>query len=127
MRRALIRQSTRMSSARFRARKRTEGRVEEWTHANSFQVAPTGVVLLAVRHLNTVLAMAPQFDRIVWRIGATLHSLTQATGSTSASLYACSRMEISSFSTTDLNDRHCGHVLQPYTRTRSGLGLDDRK
>jgi len=34
-------------------------RVEEWTHANSFQIAPTGVILLAVRHLNTVLAIAP--------------------------------------------------------------------
>jgi hypothetical protein len=43
--------------------------IEEWTHANSLQVAPTGVILMSVRHLNTVIAIAPQFDRIVWRIG----------------------------------------------------------
>jgi hypothetical protein len=43
--------------------------VEEWTHSNSLQVAPTGVVLMSVRHLDTVLAISPQFDRIAWRIG----------------------------------------------------------
>ena len=38
-------------------------------HGNSLQVAPTGVILMSVRHLDTVIAIAPQFDRIVWRIG----------------------------------------------------------
>ena len=47
----------------------TSVQIEEWMHANSLQVAPTGVLLMSVRHLDTVIAIAPQFDRIVWRIG----------------------------------------------------------
>jgi hypothetical protein len=43
--------------------------VEEWTHANSLQVAPTGVILMSVRHFDTVIAVSPQFDAIAWRIG----------------------------------------------------------
>jgi hypothetical protein len=43
--------------------------IEEWTHSNSLQVAPSGVVLMSVRHIDTVIAIAPQFDRIAWRIG----------------------------------------------------------
>jgi hypothetical protein len=43
--------------------------VEEWMHGNSLQVAPMGVILMSVRHIDTVIAIAPQFDRIVWRIG----------------------------------------------------------
>jgi hypothetical protein len=43
--------------------------IEEWTHSNSLQVAPTGVLLMSVRHLDTVIAISPQFDRIAWRIG----------------------------------------------------------
>ena len=38
-------------------------------HSNSLQVAPTGVILMSVRHLDTVIAISPQFDRIAWRIG----------------------------------------------------------
>jgi len=38
-------------------------------HSNSIQVAPTGVILMSVRHLDTVIAISPQFDRIAWRIG----------------------------------------------------------
>lgn len=43
--------------------------IEEWMHANSLPVAPTGVILMSVRHLDTVIAISPQFDRISWRIG----------------------------------------------------------
>jgi len=43
--------------------------VEEWMHANSLQVAPTGVLLMSVRHLDTIIAISPQFDRIAWRLG----------------------------------------------------------
>jgi hypothetical protein len=42
---------------------------QEWMHSNSLQVAPTGVILMSVRYLDTVLAISPQFDRIAWRIG----------------------------------------------------------
>jgi hypothetical protein len=42
---------------------------EEWMHANSLQVAPTGVILMSVRHLDTVVAISPLLDRIAWRIG----------------------------------------------------------
>jgi hypothetical protein len=38
-------------------------------HANSLQVAPSGVILMSVRYLDTVVAISPQFDRIAWRIG----------------------------------------------------------
>jgi hypothetical protein len=43
--------------------------VQEWMHANSLQVAPTGVILMSVKFLDTVIAISPQFDRIAWRIG----------------------------------------------------------
>ena len=42
---------------------------EEWMHANSLQVAPSGVIILSVRYLDTVIAISPQLDRIAWRIG----------------------------------------------------------
>ncbi len=42
---------------------------EEWMHSNSLQVAPTGVILMSVRYLDTVIAISPQLDRIAWRIG----------------------------------------------------------
>jgi hypothetical protein len=42
---------------------------EEWMHSNSLQVSPTGALLMSVRMLDTVIAISPQFDRIVWRIG----------------------------------------------------------
>jgi hypothetical protein len=38
-------------------------------HGNSLQVAPTGVILMSMRHLDTVLAISPQLDKIAWRIG----------------------------------------------------------
>jgi hypothetical protein len=47
----------------------TSLQIEEWMHANSLQVAPTGVIVMSVRHLDTVIAISPQFDRIAWRIG----------------------------------------------------------
>ena len=43
--------------------------IEEWMHGNSLQVAPTGVLLMSVRHIDTVIAISPEFDRIAWRIG----------------------------------------------------------
>jgi hypothetical protein len=43
--------------------------IEEWTHSNSLQVAPTGDILQSVRHLDTVVAISANFDRIAWRIG----------------------------------------------------------
>jgi hypothetical protein len=42
---------------------------EEWMHGNSLQVAPTGVILMSMRHLDTVIAISPELDRIAWRIG----------------------------------------------------------
>jgi hypothetical protein len=43
--------------------------IEEWMHSNSLQVAPTGVLLMSVRHIDTLIAISPEFDRIAWRIG----------------------------------------------------------
>jgi len=42
---------------------------EEWMHANSLQVTPDGLFLMSVRHLDTLIAISPQFDEIAWRIG----------------------------------------------------------
>lgn len=42
---------------------------EDWMHANSLQVTPAGMLLMSVRHLDTVIAISPQLDRIAWRIG----------------------------------------------------------
>jgi len=42
---------------------------EEWMHANSLQVAPSGVILMSVRYLDTIIAISPQLERIAWRIG----------------------------------------------------------
>ncbi len=60
------------ANSNSRSPMRCEGallRIEEWTHANSLQVAPTGEILMSVRHLDTVIAISPEFDRIAWRIG----------------------------------------------------------
>src|SRR5581483_10862844 len=43
--------------------------VEGRTHSNSLQIAPTGEILQSIRHLDTVIAISPQFDGINWRIG----------------------------------------------------------
>jgi hypothetical protein len=43
--------------------------IEEWMHSNSLHVAPTGVILMSVRHLDTVIAISPEFNRIAWRMG----------------------------------------------------------
>jgi hypothetical protein len=42
---------------------------EDWMHANSLQVTPSGEILMSIRHLDSVIAISPQFDRIAWRIG----------------------------------------------------------
>ena len=42
---------------------------EDWMHANSLQVTPAGMILMSIRHLDTVIAISPQLDRIAWRIG----------------------------------------------------------
>jgi len=38
-------------------------------HSNSLQVTPDGLLLMSVRHLDTIIAISPRFDRIAWRIG----------------------------------------------------------
>jgi hypothetical protein len=43
--------------------------MEDWMLGNSLQVSPTGALLMSLRHLDTVIAISPQFDRIAWRIG----------------------------------------------------------
>jgi hypothetical protein len=43
--------------------------MEDWMLGNSLQVTPTGVLLMSLRHLDTVIAISPQFDRIAWRVG----------------------------------------------------------
>ena len=43
--------------------------VEDWMHANSIQAAPSGVILISLRHLDSLLAISPGFHSIAWRIG----------------------------------------------------------
>jgi Arylsulfotransferase (ASST) len=42
---------------------------EDWMHANSLDVTPWGTILMSIRHLDTVIAIAPEWNRIEWRIG----------------------------------------------------------
>lgn len=42
---------------------------EDWTHSNSIQVGPSGNIIMSVRHLNQVIAIAPDFQSVVWRLG----------------------------------------------------------
>src|SRR6202022_1004502 len=61
---------------------------EEWMHPNPLQATragplrslwgpseatwrspPDGLLLMSVRHLDTIIAISPQADRIAWRIG----------------------------------------------------------
>src|SRR5215472_8597438 len=48
---------------------KAEEEPETWMEADSLQVAPTGVILMSAGHLDTVIAISPQFGRIAWRIG----------------------------------------------------------
>lgn len=42
---------------------------EDWTHANSLQVAPDGNVVMSIRHLNQIVAIDPDFESLAWRLG----------------------------------------------------------
>lgn len=42
---------------------------EDWTHANSLDVAQDGNILMSSRHLNQVLAIEPDFGGIAWILG----------------------------------------------------------
>jgi len=42
---------------------------EDWTHSNSIQVGPSGNIIMSVRHLNQIIAIAPDFQSLVWRLG----------------------------------------------------------
>jgi hypothetical protein len=42
---------------------------EDWTHANSIWVADDGSVIVSIRHLNQVIAIAPDLQSVLWRLG----------------------------------------------------------
>ena len=42
---------------------------EDWTHSNSIFVGPSGNVFVSMRHLNQIIAIAPDFASLVWRLG----------------------------------------------------------
>ena len=43
---------------------------EDWTHANSIQVVePRGNIIMSIRHLNTIISIAPDYQSIEWRLG----------------------------------------------------------
>ena len=43
--------------------------VEDWTHANSVVVGPSGNVFVSMRHLNQVVAIASDFSSVLWKLG----------------------------------------------------------
>lgn len=42
---------------------------QDWTHANSLQRAPDGNLIMSLRHLNQIIAIAPDFQSLMWRLG----------------------------------------------------------
>ena len=42
---------------------------EDWTHSNAIFVGPSGNVFVSMRHLNQIIAIAPDFQSLVWRLG----------------------------------------------------------
>ncbi|HEU0021823.1 MAG TPA: aryl-sulfate sulfotransferase, partial [Dehalococcoidia bacterium] len=41
----------------------------DWTHSNSIWVAEDGSYIVSVRHLNQVIAIAPDLQSVLWRLG----------------------------------------------------------
>jgi hypothetical protein len=46
-----------------------DGDVQDWTHADSLSMAEDGSVLIGLRNLDQVVAIAPDFKSILWRLG----------------------------------------------------------
>ena len=42
---------------------------EDWTHANSLQFAPDGNIIMSIRHLDQIIALAPDLESVAWRLG----------------------------------------------------------
>jgi hypothetical protein len=42
---------------------------EDWTHANSIWVTDDGSYIVSIRHLNQVIAIAPDLQTVLWRLG----------------------------------------------------------
>ena len=42
---------------------------DDWTHSNSIFVGPSGNVVVSIRNLNQIIAIAPDFGSLVWRLG----------------------------------------------------------
>jgi hypothetical protein len=103
--------------------------IEDWTHGNSLQVAPTGVILMSVRHIDTMIAISPQFDRIAWRIG--WFGSDFAFPNPSDRFYHEHFVRMLDNGNLLLFDNGSGRppaeggAVHPGTRTRVGLELDD--
>ena len=44
-------------------------RVQDWSHGNSVYVDDDGTVLTSFRHLNQIIAIGPDFQSVLWRLG----------------------------------------------------------
>lgn len=42
---------------------------QDWTHANSIWVAEDGTYVVSIRHLNQVVAIAPDLQSVIWQLG----------------------------------------------------------
>ena len=42
---------------------------EDWTHANTVSVGPTGNIVLSLRQLNQVISLSPDFKDLQWKLG----------------------------------------------------------
>jgi hypothetical protein len=46
-----------------------KGPSQDWTHANSIWVADDGTYIVSFRHLNQIIALAPDLQSVRWRLG----------------------------------------------------------
>jgi hypothetical protein len=46
-----------------------EAITEDWTHSNAIWVADNGTHVMSIRHLNQILAISPDLQSVLWRLG----------------------------------------------------------
>ena len=59
---------------------------EDWTHTNSIHFGASGNVIMSIRHLNQVIAISPDFQRVVWRLGGPGSDFTSPTLQTASTI-----------------------------------------
>lgn len=52
--------------------------VQDWTHANSMVLGPSGNIVISNRHADQIISLAPDFKTIQWKLGGSGSSFTFA-------------------------------------------------